>query len=102
MTNEEREQLEQSGKAQRRIERAIPLGRLYDAEFILKNPIPARCAGCGYHWSERDAIKSATLRNCVCFWCRGKLIALDMESYTERLKNLHLYSIPYQPELSFT
>lgn len=102
MSDEERVALEATLRAQRRIERRLPPGNLYDPEFILRNPIPARCATCGYPWTERDAIKSPTLRNCACFWCQGSLVALDQGAYADRLSNLHLHIVPFQPPLVFT
>ena len=102
--------------------RAIPEGE-YDHDFIMGNPIPARCVKCRRHFIDgetitvwdyskclakeivcRDAIRAPQLENCRCFWCGGNLRPLDPESYRRRQKELPKHFIPgsgeiYQPPL---
>jgi hypothetical protein len=83
-------------RTQKRLERGMEWGFSYEREFILGNPIAARCVRCAYFWAERDAIRAPSLRGCSCFWCHGELVALDAEAYAERLRTLHLHRLPQQ------
>jgi hypothetical protein len=83
-------------RAQKRLECGMEWGFSYEREFILGNPIAARCVRCAYFWTERDAIRAPSLRGCSCFWCHGELVALDAEAYAERLRTLHLHRLPQQ------
>lgn len=102
LSDEERRALQATYRAQARMEKGVPWGFSYESEFILSNPMPARCVGCGYQWTGRDAIRAPSLRNCSCFWCHGELVALDLEAYAARLDALALHRIPYQASLAFT
>lgn len=98
---EARELLKQTYRAQARLERAVPWGHSYESEFILGNPMEAGCEKCGYLWVGRDAIRAPTLRNCSCFWCHGRLIALNLEAYGARLRLLQQHRIAIQGRFDF-
>ncbi len=101
MTEAEHAALMVVRRAQRRLERGVEFGYSYASDFILSHPLRAQCAGCGYLWVGRDAIRSPNLLNCSCFWCHGELVTLDLTAYEERLKTLHLHRVPYQVTLQF-
>lgn len=81
----------------------------YDHDFIVNNPIPARCKKCKRQFVDgevvkfadyegkvrqkvcNEAIRAPTLSNCRCFYCWGELVPLDKKAYAERLTTLHLY-----------
>jgi hypothetical protein len=48
------------------------------------------------HFIANDAIRAPTLANVRCFYCGGKMLPLDKEAYSERLRKLHLYVVPEQ------
>ena len=93
----------------------IPEGS-YDREFIMNNPIPARCAKCRRHFIDgdvfrwvdgdgtvrekicNDAIRAPLLEQCRCFYCGGNLRPLDEKSYQQRLAELPKYFNPAIPK----
>lgn len=87
---------------QTRGEKRVPTGFSYDLEFILSHPVPAACAGCGRLWRKAgryaDDIRAPTLRNCSCFYCGGRQVALDQDAYADRLRTIHLYRTNGTPE----
>jgi hypothetical protein len=62
----------------------------YDLDYILNNPIPARCTQ-QKHWGCKgrgERIRAPSLENVRCFWCGGKLVPVDKKAYQERVANL--------------
>lgn len=50
-------------------------------EYVLSNPIPARCTKCKRFWIEGNgngAIVAPSLDNCACFYCHGKLVEIEL------------------------
>lgn len=91
----------------------------YDRDFIINNPIPARCKKCKRQFVDgelftcvdydrtfrlvlcKDAIQAPTLITCRCFYCWGELLPLDANAYARRLETLHLYRLSEQRTLNF-
>lgn len=99
------------------------IGREYDHDYIMENPIPAKCSKCKKPFVDgpqsvvrmvkgklvekalycRDAIRAPSLSNCRCFYCGGQLVALekggpDTVEAVEHLKSL----TAQQPMLNLT
>lgn len=62
----------------------------WTAEFVIANPIPARCKKCGAKWIDGNgngAIRAPGLSNAACFYCHGKLVEIEVEAPAVKLKS---------------